>query len=127
MHKHKAQGVWLLGAGLLAASFAAVPDQEARLDPAPELAVIRSVGYADLNLRSPAGAAELHRRLRAAAAEVCGPAVQACKYQALEGAMARIPAPALVAYNAQWKLAGEPWIGPPAGKRRSANALLSRR
>jgi UrcA family protein len=126
----------LLGAGLLASSFAALAEQQTALVfRGPEETVARSIGYADLNLRSDAGVAELHRRLRMAATEVCGPItspasrarVRTCKDQALQGAVAQVSAPALQAYNQKWKATGEAWIAAPAGEGKPVRALLSRR
>ena len=63
------------------------------------------VNFADLNLHSPAGVAQLHARIRAAAREVCGSAgrhnlrdvsrVRACKSQAVARAIALVNTAAL--------------------------------
>jgi UrcA family protein len=63
------------------------------------------VNFADLNLHSPAGVAQLHARIRAAANEVCGSAsrhdlregsrIRACKLQAMTRAIALVNTAAL--------------------------------
>ena len=57
------------------------------------------VRYHDLDLRSPAGKLALHRRIRAAATQVCGPQetlfrmqAQDCRRNAIAQAEAAIPA-----------------------------------
>jgi len=62
------------------------------------------VHFSDLNLQSPAGVAQLHARIRAAALEVCGSAerhslravsyVRACTTQAVVRALASLDTPA---------------------------------
>lgn len=81
--------------GAVVATFATVSAS------APAQAETRSamVRYGDLVLSSPAGAARLHRRIRAAADRVCGPQeallrqqIAECRRAAIAQAEARIPA-----------------------------------
>jgi UrcA family protein len=137
MDKHKAFRTCLLGTGLLAASFASFAEQQtvAMALPGELLIEVRSVHYRDLDLHAEAGVAELHRRLRSAATEVCGPytnpasraVVQACRNRALEGALAQVRAPALRAYNLRWKAEGASWLGSSADHSKRIQPLLSRR
>jgi UrcA family protein len=88
----------------LASGFAALPAVADTIDP-PQM----TVKYADLNVASPQGAAVLYARIRHAAKNVClqleggGPDVygqrETCINKAIEGAVAKVNAPALSALH----------------------------
>jgi UrcA family protein len=78
-------------------------------DPAAPDAV--KVSYADLDLRDPAGAERLYKRLDQTARQVCGsptlansaiiaPGYKACVVEAVERAVAEVDSPLLSAYHA---------------------------
>jgi len=80
----------------------------------------QKVRYDDLNLDKAAGIAELHWRLRVAASNVCvqptsnlrSPSRRTCRIQAVERALASLPA-AVLAYHTQWKVDGANWLQKP--------------
>jgi UrcA family protein len=75
------------------------------------------VHYADLNLAGPEGAAKLYRRIRTAAALVCGPraspgslwesaSYRKCFNTAVEHGVAQVHQPALTAWHEQQRARG---------------------
>lgn len=82
-----------------------------------------TVPFGDLDMKTPAGVAALHLRLREVASDVCardgftagaGPARIKCRRQAIARAVANAPAE-LQAYHAGWKADGADWwVKPPS-------------
>lgn len=82
-----------------------------------------TVRFDDLNLGKAAGVAALHWRLRLAATDVCvkdglgrdiaqNQRQKLCRKQALERALASVPAP-VSAYHAAWTAKGADWFAKP--------------
>jgi UrcA family protein len=99
-------GVVLSPSAALAAGSFSQDDQQSRV-----------VHYADLNLAGPEGAAKLYRRIRTAAARVCGPraspgslgespSYRKCFNAAVEQGVAQVHQPALTAWHEQHRARG---------------------
>jgi len=91
----------ILAATILGATVAGLPAVGAAGDPSSVRTV--TVGYSDLSVSSPEGAASLYRRIVWAARQVCeAPDSRACVNKAIADAVTKVGQPELAAvYNAR--------------------------
>ena len=93
-----------------------------------------TVRFGDLDMKTPAGVATLHLRLREAASNVCsldgltaggGPTRTRCRTQSIERTVATAPAE-LQAYHAEWKADGANWSTKPSSPAHARRVAHSR-